>query len=82
MSDVRDRVLKLYRSPFRHEMGYVWDADGEMVADDKTEGNSVVNVRGWGRIRYMPDSPGLHDAVGEVIAEALTEYWRKHAPGR
>jgi len=82
MSLPREQALRLYRPPFRHEHGFIWDADGNMVADDRTAGDAAVQVRGWGRIKYLPGAEVLHDAVGELIAEALTEYWQRHAAGQ
>lgn len=32
---VADRALSLYKAPFRFERGYIWDANNEMVADDR-----------------------------------------------
>lgn len=80
---VRQRALRLYRAPFRYEMGYIWDANGEMVADDRVDSDDKENhassiaarVRGWGRIGYMPDADKLQDEVGALIAEALTKFW-------
>lgn len=92
--EMRKRALALYRGPFKfdpHGGGYIWDegAKGgrEMVADraggvsahDKEGVGAAARVRGWGRIGYMKDAAALHDAAGELIAEALTEYWERHA---
>jgi len=82
--DLRKRVLALYEPPFKFDgISYVWDANGEMVLDGKDDREKadlrgpIVLVRGWGRISYMADPEGLHTAVGELIAEALTEYWER-----
>ncbi len=85
--NLRERAFKLYRAPFRYEMGYVWDARNEMVADDHVAGAAEleavppVRVRGWGRIGYLPGSESLQDMVGALIAEALTKLWREHFKG-
>jgi len=64
-----------------------------MVADDRKDHQDIQNtqentflrrnemarLRGWGRIQYLPDPEKLHDAVGEIIAEALTEYWTRQS---
>lgn len=91
--DLRNRALALYSGPFRFDPhgGYIWAEGGgegvEMVADRAGGVNApaadpaaVTRVRGWGRIGYMEDAAALHDAAGELIAEALTEYWERHAP--
>jgi len=72
---MREKALQLYKAPFRHEYGYIFDSEGQMVADDA--GESVTRVRGWGRIGQMENAELLQDTVGDMIAEALTEYWNK-----
>lgn len=72
--DIRKRAFALYKPPFRYVHGYVRDACGEAVADDD---DYVARVRGWGRIGYLPEPCKLQDAVGELIAEALTAFWTR-----
>lgn len=76
-------AFSLYRPPFRFEHGYIFDNDNCMVADQDdacitTVGKKIAQVRGWGRISYMIDPENLQDIVGQLIAQALTEYWIKH----
>lgn len=71
-------ALSLYRAPFRFHRGYIWDANNEMVADNFGQ-DFALRIRGWGRISYLPTPGALQDKVGELIAEALTEYWMRHA---
>lgn len=71
-------ALALYKAPFRYENGYVYDAMNEMVADDEGQ-DILLRVRGWGRIRHMDDPESLRNAIGEIIAQALTEYWNRHS---
>jgi len=74
--EMRKRALALFKPPFEFVHGYILDrakntlADNTDCIDDK-----ALRLRGWGRIGYMPDAANLHDAVGELIAEALTKYW-------
>jgi hypothetical protein len=71
-------VLALYDPPFRFERGYIFDANSHAVADEGGAERfieAVIRLRGWGRIGYMPKADELHDAVGEVLAEALTRFW-------
>lgn len=70
-------ALALYAPPFRFDRGYIWDAKNNMVADDDAQ-DVALRVRGWGRISYMPNPEALQDAVGELFAKALTEYWQTH----
>jgi hypothetical protein len=77
--DLRTRALKLYRPPFRFEHGYIFDAANEVVADSRVQ---ILRVRGWGRISYLPEPERLQDAVGSMIAEALTSYWKSSTEGK
>jgi len=71
-----DEAMKLYRPPFRYEHGYIFDADHRMVADNDGM-DTMGRVRGWGRIGALPNTEALQDKVGELIAQALTEFWQK-----
>ena len=63
------------RPPFKHECGYIFDHDGNVAAD---ESGHVLRVRGWGRISQLSAQPQeMQDAVGELIAEALTKFWKE-----
>lgn len=85
MTAIRKAALELYAPPFRHEHGYIRDANHMMVADDAgSEGSGLIasRIRGWGRIQYM-DKPeqraaALQDEVSEVVASALNAYWAAH----
>lgn len=78
MTDIKKEALALYKPPFRFEYGYIFDSEGQMVADNHTEGeDATLRIRGWGRIQYKENPEELQDAVGAVIAEALTAYWNK-----
>lgn len=82
---IRLAALELYTPPFRHEYGYIRDANNQMVADDagsEASGLIASRIRGWGRIQYL-DKPeqraaALQDEVAEVVAEALNAYWAAH----
>lgn len=82
LTDIRKVALDLYTPPFRHEYGYIRDANHHMVAGDASSeatGLIAARIRGWGRIQYM-DKPemranALQDEVAEMVAEALNAYW-------
>jgi len=74
--DMRAEALNLYVSPFRYKHGFIWDANENMVGDQPGQ-DTALRIRGWGRIGYMQNAERLQDAVGEIIAEALTEFWEK-----
>lgn len=81
--ELRQRAMALFVPPFRHEWGYIWDANDQMVCDDRADpvpgqaGAQVARVRGWGRMSYMPDGAALQDEMGAVIAQALTEFYAR-----
>lgn len=77
---LRDKALALYKPPFYFRLGYIFDADNRMVADDYEDG-ACLRARGWGRIQYLPNPEQLQDTVGELIAEALTEFWERAQKG-
>lgn len=72
---IRERAFELYQPPFKYSHGYIFDSNGEMVADD----GGIVRVRGWGRICSMKNAEKLQDEVGKIIAEALNDFWEKHS---
>ena len=72
--ELRKRALALYKPPFSYHCGYVHDGEGNTVSDAPA-GAIVTRVRGWGRISYLENAEELQDTVGEVIAEALNQYW-------
>lgn len=65
-------ALDLLKPPFRYGSGYIFDRDGNMVADQT---GYVLRVRGWGRMSYMGSPQKLQDAAGELMAKALTKFW-------
>lgn len=67
----------LYVPPFRFEHGFIWDSKNDVVADHGEFDQAIARVRGWGRISYLPDAEKLQDRIGEMIAQALTEFWEK-----
>lgn len=84
--DLKARALACYKPPFQYKLGYVWDSQGHMVADEGREheleslSSTVgVRVRGWGRLGKLKDGDKIQDKIGELIAEALNEYWKENA---
>lgn len=84
LPEIRQRALDLYKPPFAFYCGYIKDSNHETVADqggiNEMKGMIAAQIRGWGRISYLPTPEQLQDAIGEMVAEALTEYWERHAP--
>lgn len=78
MADELKRALALYKGPFKHMHGYVFDVNGEMVCDDGDAEDRIARVRGWGRIQKKENPEQLQDSVGDVIALALSEFWERH----
>jgi len=81
-SDLELRALKTYKPPFRMRHGYIYDAEGNMVLDDHCDEapDALLRIRGWGRLCREKDAEALQDAIGDLIAKALTEYWERHKP--
>ena len=88
-------LLSLYQAPFRYDRrgGYIWDANSKMVADNYDPDDAIdlsqnieptLRIRGWGYIQYLKHdqlSPAqIQDALGEMMAQALTEYWQRKQP--
>lgn len=86
--NIDEQALSLYTPPFKYSHGYIFDSTGQTVSDNscerdevveaEQEGNLALRVRGWGRIQYLKtehDNGDIQDAVGNIIAKALTEYW-------
>lgn len=81
---VRDRAAKLFKPPFKFDGTYIWDAQGEMLADNRVPDGATLQARGWGRLTgvyamALPESEArdLQRAYGELIAEALNAHWPK-----
>jgi len=79
--ELQARAEALYIAPFRFERGYIFDAKNEVVADnsDNQKNDSIIEIRGWGRIGYLPNPEALQDTVGYIVAQALTEFWMARA---
>ncbi len=77
-NDLLSAALDIYKPPFKYSCTYIFDAKDNMVMNSDELEESALVLRGWGRIGYMDDAEALHDAVGEHIARALTEYWEKN----
>lgn len=73
---MKKQAMSLYVPPFRFEHGYIFDSQGNMLADDHTDG-AIARIRGWGKIGYLPEAEEIQDTLGDIMAEALTDYWNK-----
>ena len=73
--NIRDTAIGLYEPPFSFKCGYIFDKNGQMVADQGGAEGYVMRVRGWGRIGYLENPEALQDEVGEWLAEILTNHW-------
>lgn len=78
MTDFKKESLALYKPPFKYYCTYIFDTNDSMVMNSDELTESALVLRGWGRINYMENAEELHDAVGEHIANALTEYWERN----
>lgn len=72
------RAIALYKPPFKFVLGYIFDAEDRVVADDhEMPKEGISRIRGWGRISYLPDAAALQDECGRIVAQALTEFWER-----
>lgn len=76
-------ALNIYTPPFRHESGYIFDSNSKVVADSadggmESENFIALRVRGWGHIQHIPKPEVMQDLIGDLIANAMTEYWVRH----
>lgn len=76
--ELRQRAFDSCAAPFERVHGYIFDANGNTISDDTAEG-IVTRMRGWGRLHYLDKPEELQDAIGDLIVEALNEFWEKHA---
>ena len=82
--NIRGQALAIYKPPFHFHRGYIYDANSAMVADqggpggqETVQGAVAARVRGWGRLGYMENGAALQDEIGQVVAEALNDFWAK-----
>ena len=75
----KQKALELLKPPFKFECGYIFDSakNENMVCDDggEIELGAIARLRGWGRLGKLDDGEQVQDAIGEVIAEALNQYF-------
>lgn len=83
MTRLREDAMALYTPPFRFVHGYIYDSKNHMVADqggcderDTSKDMMVAQIRGWGRIGYMPNAESLQDEAGQILVDALNAYYR------
>lgn len=76
--EIKQQALALYVPPFKFVNGYIRDSQGLMMADQH-EGPDSLRIRGWGRIQYLDNPELLQDTTGELIAQALTEFWERNS---
>lgn len=75
-SDLRRKAIEMLKPPFSYEHGYIFDSEHNMVSDDHDCGTgTIARLRGWGRLGKLEDGAEIQDAIGELIAEALTEWF-------
>lgn len=76
----KQKAIGLLKPPFKFDNGYIFDGSKarNMVCDEgECELGTIARLRGWGRLGNLPDGGEIQDAVGEVIAEALNQYFER-----
>ncbi|MCK9461445.1 MAG: hypothetical protein M0R80_17580 [Proteobacteria bacterium] len=61
--EIKIREIIIAPIRFDKEGGSFWDSKNNMIAD----------LRGWGRIQYLPNPEQTQDEIGYFIADAITE---------
>lgn len=56
-------IQSLIKTPVKFQIGKIFD----------DEGNHILDIRGWGRLQYLPDAEAKQDGIGEFVAEAINE---------
>lgn len=77
----RQKAMELLKPPFRLNHGYIFDSahNPNMVADEgECEIGTIARLRGWGRLGYLDDGAKIQDEIGNIICDALNEYFEKH----
>lgn len=84
-TNAKEIVLSLFTPPFYFQHGYIFDSNGQMVSDEGRDialGTIISRIRSWGMIQYIeaPEAKAeeIQDAAGEIIAEALNQYWKNN----
>lgn len=77
---MRPVALQYLKPPFTFNRGYIFDSEGHMVADDGDYKNHVCRIRGWGAIQYLENPEKLQDMIGELVCEALNQFWVNQQP--
>lgn len=69
---IERQALELCKPPFKFEKGYIWDSEGNMIADD-----GLLRVRGWARLGKAENGAQIQDTIGRLIAQAMNEFWER-----
>lgn len=48
-----------------------YDDHGQVILD--ADGNHLLDVRGWGRLQYLPNGRYIQDAIGVFVAQSLNQ---------
>jgi hypothetical protein len=80
---IRKAAEAVYTPPFYYQHGYIRDSSHLIVADDgelaehnqSVKGAVAARIRGWGRLGYLPNGAQLQDEIGNMIADALNQYY-------
>ena len=81
-SEARRVGMSLYKPPFKYEHGFIFDSNDHIFADDGPTGMLLARIRGWGYIQHAGGTTvtaeAIQDELGQVVADALTEFWDRH----
>jgi hypothetical protein len=67
MTEEQIKLIKgLYRKPFNY------DDYGQMIFD--ADNKHVLDIRGWGAIKYLPEAKEKQDTFGRFVCHLLNQY--------
>lgn len=80
MDRLKQKAIAILQPPFKLKRGFIYDSseDQNMVCDSgDCEIGTIARIRGWGRLSKLPEGSEIQDAIGEIIVEALNDYFNK-----
>lgn len=71
MSDIRKKVLEIFKPPFIYLNGWIFDK----------ENNPIMQIRGWGHITTSMlgdfEAIDIQDELGKMVMESLNEKYHE-----
>jgi len=62
---------KLIFKTYEEAKDYFYETH-DCISDD-ADSNTIANIRGWGRLQYLPKGEETQDEIGKFVADAINE---------